>query len=148
MDRWMGVWWVSEWVNFLLLLLFNNNFKGELFLLLFIQVNLLQKSNLSRGRNSNLKLSFLYCRNLTFLEDGTLTWSSPFFHCFHLHLSCSPVQGGLTFCCFHLLGLPMPLLNLEWCFWGEVIFSFREGDGTPLQYSCLENPMDGGAWHD
>ena len=23
---------------------------------------------------------------------------------------------------------------------------FREGYGTPLQYSCLENPMDGGAW--
>ena len=22
----------------------------------------------------------------------------------------------------------------------------REGHGTPLQYSCLENPMDGGAW--
>ena len=22
----------------------------------------------------------------------------------------------------------------------------EEGDGTPLQYSCLENPMDGGAW--
>ena len=24
----------------------------------------------------------------------------------------------------------------------------REGEGTgnPLQYSCLENPMDGGAW--
>ena len=22
----------------------------------------------------------------------------------------------------------------------------REGDGTPLQYSCLENPMDQGAW--
>ena len=21
-----------------------------------------------------------------------------------------------------------------------------EGNGTPLQYSCLENPMDGGAW--
>ena len=26
--------------------------------------------------------------------------------------------------------------------WG----SFGEGNGTPLQYSCLENPMDGGAW--
>ena len=26
-----------------------------------------------------------------------------------------------------------------------VAFSFREGDGTPLQYSCPENP-DGGAW--
>ena len=22
----------------------------------------------------------------------------------------------------------------------------REGDGTPLQCSCLENPRDGGAW--
>ena len=21
-----------------------------------------------------------------------------------------------------------------------------EGDGTPIQYSCLENPMEGGAW--
>ena len=23
---------------------------------------------------------------------------------------------------------------------------FGEGNGTPLQYSCLENPMEGGAW--
>ena len=23
---------------------------------------------------------------------------------------------------------------------------FGEGSGTPLQYSCLENTMDGGAW--
>ena len=23
---------------------------------------------------------------------------------------------------------------------------FGEGNGTPLQYSCLDNPMDGGAW--
>ena len=45
--------------------------------------------------------------------------------------------------------------------WKEVLFSSksfivsiwqapvclnREGNGTPLQYSCLENPMDGGAW--
>ena len=22
----------------------------------------------------------------------------------------------------------------------------EEGDGNPLQYSCLENPMDRGAW--
>ena len=26
------------------------------------------------------------------------------------------------------------------------IYVFREGNGTPLQYSCLENPMDRGAW--
>ena len=29
--------------------------------------------------------------------------------------------------------------------WQEVEF-YGEGDGTPLQDSCLENPMDGGAW--
>ena len=27
-----------------------------------------------------------------------------------------------------------------------VRFMDRKGNGTPLQYSCLENPMDGGAW--
>ena len=24
--------------------------------------------------------------------------------------------------------------------------SLKEGNGSPLQYSCLENPMDRGAW--
>ena len=28
----------------------------------------------------------------------------------------------------------------------EVMGPDREGNGTPLQYSWLENPMDGGAW--
>ena len=27
-----------------------------------------------------------------------------------------------------------------------VMYRCGEGNGTPLQYSCLENPMDGGAW--
>ena len=27
-----------------------------------------------------------------------------------------------------------------------VTLQIREGNGTPLQYSCLENPMDRGAW--
>ena len=29
---------------------------------------------------------------------------------------------------------------------GESRIIYREGNGSPLQYSCLENPMDGGAW--
>ena len=29
---------------------------------------------------------------------------------------------------------------------GVVNRLFREGSGTPLQYSCLENPMGEGAW--
>ena len=35
------------------------------------------------------------------------------------------------------------------CFLSDLLrysVSFGEGNGTPLQYSCLENPMDGGAW--
>ena len=28
----------------------------------------------------------------------------------------------------------------------QLLYKTREGDGTPLQYSHLENPMDGGAW--
>ena len=28
----------------------------------------------------------------------------------------------------------------------NVDYESPQGDGTPLQYSCLENPMDGGAW--
>ena len=27
-----------------------------------------------------------------------------------------------------------------------LVKAIREGNGTPLQYSCLENPKDGGAW--
>ena len=31
-------------------------------------------------------------------------------------------------------------------FYITVGLTIGEGNGTPLQYSCLENPMDGGAW--
>ena len=34
-------------------------------------------------------------------------------------------------------------MNVIW----KVVFMYHgEGNGTPLQYSCLENPMHGGAW--
>ena len=33
-----------------------------------------------------------------------------------------------------------PAFNCNCC------LQIREGNGNPLQYSCLENPMDGGAW--
>ena len=34
----------------------------------------------------------------------------------------------------------------RFCVYGCIAAGFGEGDGTPLQYSCLENPMDRGAW--
>ena len=36
-------------------------------------------------------------------------------------------------------------LVMDWI-WGWVGDTSREGNGSPLQYSCLGNPMDGGAW--
>ena len=41
------------------------------------------------------------------------------------------------------------VLHFPECHRVEIIQSVAfsgEGNGTPLQYSCLENPMDGGAW--
>ena len=32
------------------------------------------------------------------------------------------------------------------CFLAIFMLSFRKGNGNPLQYSCLENPMGRGAW--
>ena len=40
---------------------------------------------------------------------------------------------------FVLFCFVLPILYIVVCICGE-------GDGTPLQYSCLENPMDGRAW--
>ena len=40
------------------------------------------------------------------------------------------------------------LLSLKWINYKDLLYTVYhgEGNGTPLQYSCLENPMDGGAW--
>ena len=48
----------------------------------------------------------------------------------------------------HLLsGFSMSIRNYSLVkYYGVPNMSFGEGNGTPLQYSCLENPMDGGAW--
>ena len=47
----------------------------------------------------------------------------------YVQLLYSSVDGHLA--CFHALA---------------IVNSAAVNDGTPLQYSCLENPMDGGAW--
>ena len=38
------------------------------------------------------------------------------------------------------------VFSLFYCFNILSRLVIGEGNGTPLQYSCLENPMDGGAW--
>ena len=40
----------------------------------------------------------------------------------------------------------LPAMQETWDLIPESRRSFREGNGNPLQYSCLENPVDRGAW--
>ena len=50
----------------------------------------------------------------------------------------------------NIYGAPTVSLGLLWsysvykCLLSP--YCIGEGNGNPLQYSCLENPMDGGAW--
>ena len=39
-----------------------------------------------------------------------------------------------------------PICNLSCLLLKDPNSIIGEGNGTPLQYSCLETPMDGGAW--
>ena len=51
---------------------------------------------------------------------------------------CSYNQSFLQITIFFTIPLPLYLYFFS--------ASYGEGNDTPLQYSCLENPMDGGAW--
>ena len=58
-----------------------------------------------------------------------------------------PVPGILQASLQHRTLLLSPVTSTSGCcFCFGSISSFGESNGTPLQYPCLENPMDGGAW--
>ena len=87
------------------------------------------------------------------MQNFVLFYGWVVFHCvciYHILLIHSFVNGHLV--------LLLYLGNCKQCclkigvrvsFQISIFVSFAfigEGNGTPLQYSCLENPMDGGAW--
>ena len=49
-------------------------------------------------------------------------------------------------CCRTMFSLMKTLLVCDITFICTASIRNGEGNGTPLQYSCLENPMDRGAW--
>ena len=94
--------------------------------------------------------------NVSYLPQFSCSGYQPlFFQVFCPFLSFSsesPIMWMLV-----LLMLPYKSLKLSFCCWLELDtteqlhfhFAFScigEGNGNPLQYSCLENPRDSGAW--
>ena len=63
------------------------------------------------------------------------------------HLLCPPALAGrllyhwATWEALNTLSVP----NIKQKLLSTILFN-GEGKGNPLQYSCLENPVDGGAW--
>ena len=49
-------------------------------------------------------------------------------------------------CVYFLSVVYMDFSNVTIQIYVALVMEAGEGDGTPLQYSCLENPMDRGAW--
>ena len=78
---------------------------------------------------SSIKLCFLKSKNTTFRH-------------LNIWIEIMPTLEGL-------LNLKLLPLTLVYQYWGASLGRedpLREGNGYPLQYSCLENSMDRGAW--
>ena len=54
-------------------------------------------------------------------------------------------NGSLTSLPLRLGEVPTCLTSILWLKTTFILFT-GEGNGNPLQHSCLENPVEGGAW--
>ena len=81
------------------------------------------------------EISFPFCCQSQWFIFITWAW-------LHMHVTVRPKywysRWGSVFKKGHLFKGWGNCLAVQWL--------VGEGNGTPLQYSCLENPMDGGAW--
>ena len=72
-----------------------------------------------------------------------LEWVAIFYSSDQPHFSCIACIGGQILFTTVPTGKPIwIILEIMWTF--QALFG--EGNGTQLHYSCLENPMDRGAW--
>ena len=89
---------------------------------------------------SSSNCCFLTCIQVS-QEAGQVVWYSHLFQNFPQFIVIHIVKG------FGIVKKVEIDVFLELsCFFDDPADVGREGNGTPLQYSCLENPMDGGAW--
>ena len=54
--------------------------------------------------------------------------------------------GMISNICLHYVNYKLVTILIQASVIHTTAMAYGKGNGTPLQYSCLENPMDGGAW--
>ena len=95
------------------------------------------------GSHGNSIFNFLRNPHIVLHSGCTNSHSHP--HCRRVPFSPHPLQHLL--CVDILMRAILTSMSGSFSvFCISLIISDGEGNGTPLQYSCLENPMDGGAW--
>ena len=80
---------------------------------------------------------FVYIKKIYFIQSGLCFYIFISLLVFRLYQSFAWYPGQISATSF--LGVFLTNIAEYYTYGGE-------GNGTPLQYSCLENPMDGGAW--
>ena len=85
-----------------------------------------------------------------FLEHGTNRGQTYIFKPTVIKYNLQPVFSDnfrlLDLCSWYSLQSLRCAKKKAWIFPGIILFLSGKGNGNPLQYSCLVNPMDGGAW--
>ena len=101
-------------------------------------VDLYPQNHLIRVITQSPFLYFLTCMQVS-QKAGHVVWYSHLF------------QNFPQFIVIHIVSLDPYIPSFKFSlvfllFWDSASLIIGEGNGTSLQYSCLENPMDGGAW--
>ncbi|KAB0342422.1 hypothetical protein FD754_019348, partial [Muntiacus muntjak] len=79
------------------------------------------------------RLHFSYC-----------LWSTPCRYTSKIHIMIKHAFAGYVYTHTNYVGSEKERVSTRFFAW--VTGSPGEGNGNPLQYPCLENPMDRGAW--
>ena len=95
----------------------------------------------------NLLIWYITLVDLCILRNPCLPGINPTWSWCMIHLMCCWIQlVSILLIFLHLCSSVILTCSFLFLWYVFLVLVSGEGDGTPLQYSCLENPMDGGAW--
>ena len=110
-------------------------------LLKLMPIELMMPSNDLILHHPLLLLPSVFPSNQVFSNESVLLWP-------HVAKVLEFTLGLTSWISLQSKGLSRVFSNptVQKCQFSGPQLCFGEGNGIPLQYSCLENPMDGGAW--